>query len=150
MNEPDRDNQTSPADDHSSITADDVVPDDSWPVCPNCFKPVNPLRYYCDNCDSNEAVNPLASYMPFVRIRFACGIFGKMWRKIWHDKDTSIPVRLLCLLMILLFAPVMLVFGLPFVLTAKIKNPALRKAATIILCLLAFFLLLFLVPLSRF
>ena len=116
---------------------DEFIPDDAWPLCPNCLKPCNPLQNYCDNCDSNEAINPLASYMPFVRIRFVCGMYGKVWRKICYDKRTSIVVKAVYLLMIIMFAPVLLVFGLAFLLIGRIRNPHIEKAATIILYIVA-------------
>jgi hypothetical protein len=52
---------------------DELIPSDAWPVCPKCLKPCHPLQNYCPNCDSNEVLNPLASYMPFERIRFVYG-----------------------------------------------------------------------------
>lgn len=129
---------------------DDFVPEDSLPVCPKCLTPCHPLQNYCGNCDSNEAINPLASYMPFVRIRFVYGTFGKMWRKIWYDKDTSVINRLFCLFMIIVFAPVFLVLGLPFFLTVKIKPPFLQNVVTIILYIIALILLMALVSFSKF
>lgn len=143
MNEQDHNNL--PAEDYYEADKldDEFIPDDAWPVCPNCLKPCHPLQNYCDNCDSNEAINPLASYMPFVRIRFIYGVFGKMWRKIWYEKHTPMISRLFYLFMIIIFVPMFLVFGLPFALTDKIKNPQLQKTATIILYILVFVLLMF-------
>ncbi len=87
---------------------DDFIPDDAWPLCPNCLKPCNPLQNYCANCDSNEVVNPLASYMPFVRIRFNIGMFCKMWQRKWYDKEASIIFRLACWFVIILFTLIFL------------------------------------------
>ena len=53
------------------------IGEDAVPVCPNCLEPCDPLDYYCPYCDSNEAINPLASYMPYVRIRFHA---GNVWK----------------------------------------------------------------------
>ena len=61
---------------------DEFIPDDAQPLCRKCLNPCHPLQNYCGNCDSNEAINPLASYVPFVRIRFVYGMFGKMWRSV--------------------------------------------------------------------
>jgi hypothetical protein len=80
----------------------DFVPDDALPVCPNCLKPCNPLQNYCDSCGSNEVINPLTSYMPFVRIRFNIGMYGKLWRKIWGDEDMSIMLKLILSLLLIL------------------------------------------------
>jgi len=83
---------------------DEFVPYDAVPLCPKCLKPCHPLQYYCDKCDSNAAINPLASYMPFVRIRFNIGMVVKAWRKMLYDKESSIIFRLVCLFLIILFA----------------------------------------------
>ena len=114
-----------------------------WPLCPKCLTPCPPLASYCGNCDSNQAVNPLATYMPFVNIRFNYGAFGIMWRRIWHDKETSAPAKGLYLVVIILFAPILLVFGLPAVATSRIKDARLRNIATIALYLVLILLLVF-------
>lgn len=82
---------------------DEFIPEGAWPICPKCLKPCHPLQFYCHNCDSNEAINPLASYMPFVRIRFNTGMFGKMGRSIWYDKDTLGICKLFYIFMIIMF-----------------------------------------------
>ncbi len=130
----------------------DFVPEDAWPVCPKCFKPCNPLQNYCDNCDSNETINPLASYMPFVRIRFTAGMFGKIWRRIWNSKDTSIISKLFFLILIIFGAPIMLIVGCPLFLIGKIKDPQLQKTISIafyILLLVLFITYLFYVLVSH-
>ena len=121
---------------------DDFIPEDAWPVCPNCLKPCNPLQNYCANCDSNEVVNPLASYMPFVRIRFVYGIFGKMWRKMWYDEEASIIFRLVCLFLIGVFVPILLIVGLPLLLTGKIPEPKLRKITVAVFYIIAILMLM--------
>ncbi len=59
-----------------------------------------------------------------------------MWRTIWYDKDASIMFKWAALFMVILFAPVMLVLGLPFLLTGRVKNPTLKKTVLIILYVL--------------
>ncbi|MHC4501540.1 MAG: hypothetical protein ACYS21_20825 [Planctomycetota bacterium] len=81
---------------------DGLISGDAWPVCPQCFVPCHPLQNYCENCDSNEAINPLASYMPFVRIRFNIGMLIKLWRRIRYDKETSIMSALFYLLLLVM------------------------------------------------
>lgn len=73
---------------------DEYLPPDARPLCRSCLQPCNPLQYYCTNCDSNEAINPLASYMPYVRIRFNLGIFVKLCRYSWHH-DNPLLLRVL-------------------------------------------------------
>jgi len=73
---------------------DESIPAGAQPICPECLTPCHRLQYYCDNCGSNETINPLASYMPFVRIRFNVGMYGKLWRRIWFDKYTSPILKL--------------------------------------------------------
>ena len=98
-----------------------IVADDAVPLCPNCLRPCNPLDYYCLYCDSNEAINPLASYMPYVRIRFHAGMYGKLWRKSWSS-ETSPKLCWLYLLIAFLYQPVIFIIGLPFVILEKNKN----------------------------
>ena len=64
----------------SAVANDDYLPPDAKPLCPRCLQPCDPLQYYCSNCDSNEVINPLASYMPYLRIRFNIGVIGKLYR----------------------------------------------------------------------
>lgn len=122
---------------------DDFIPDDAQPLCPGCLTPCHPLQYYCGNCDSNDAINPLTPYIGFVNIRFNYGIFITMWRKIWCEKSTSIIGRLFYLFMITMFVPEFLVVGLPSFLIVKISSLGLRKTTVIILCIIAIVLLIF-------
>lgn len=116
---------------------DEFIPDDAQPVCRKCLNPCHPLQNYCGNCDSNEAINPLASYMPFVRLRFAYGMFGKMWRSVWYDEEASIIFRLFCLCLISLFAPILLIVGLPLLLIGRIPEPKLRKTTEVVFYIIA-------------
>ena len=106
---------------------DEFIPADARPLCLKCLKPCHPLQYYCDKCDSNNVINPLASYMPFVRIRFWCGFCGDMWRKVLYDKEASIILRSLCLFLTIAFAPILINVGLPLFLIEKIENPELQR-----------------------
>ena len=119
---------------------DEFIPDDAWPLCPKCLKPCHPLQNYCDNCDSNQVINPLASYMPFVNIRFNYDIYLTMWRKVWYDTKTSIMSRLFYLFMIAVFMPIFIVFGLPALLISKSNQPRLRETTIIALYIVAILL----------
>jgi len=130
------------ADKKSEELIDNFIPEDAQPVCPKCFKPCNPNHNYCTNCDSNEPINPLASYMPFERIRFITGMYGKIWRGIWNPEETSIIKTIFLLLIIILGAPILLIVGLPLLLIGKIKNTQLQKTATIVFYILLVVLLL--------
>jgi len=95
-------NNRATADDEGTKQLDDeFIPDDARPLCAKCLEPCHPLQYYCDKCDSNEVINPLASYMPWVRIRFNVGMVVKVWRKMLYDKEASIAFRLSCLFVII-------------------------------------------------
>jgi hypothetical protein len=96
------------------------VDEDAVPLCPNCLEPCDPFANYCPNCGSNEVINPLASYMPFVDLRFRIGMFGKLWRKTWAP-DTQRIDRGINILLLLLFCPLILLIGLPFVICEKVK-----------------------------
>ena len=66
-----------------------------------------------------------------------------MWRKIWYEEDTSTKCRLFYLFMIIIFAPVILIVGLPVLLIGQItKNPELRGTANTAFLVLAFLLLM--------
>ena len=121
----------------------DFIPNDAQPLCPRCLRPSHPLQHYCSNCDSNAVINPLTPYMPFLNIRFNYGGFCIMWRKIWYEEDTSTKCRLFYLFMIIIFAPLILIVGLPVLLIGQItKNPELRGTATTAFLVLAFLLLM--------
>ena len=124
---------------------DDFIPDDAQPLCLKCLKPCHPLQHYCDSCNSNDAINPLTPYMGFVNIRFNYGIFLTMWRKIWHEKDTSTISRLFYLFMINMFVPVFLIIGLPSLLIFRASRLGLRKATIITLFIIAIVLFIFFV-----
>ena len=107
------------------------IADDALPLCSNCLKPCHPLQNYCHGCGSNQVINPLASYMPFVNIRFNYGGLLIMWRKIWYRKDTRLVSRVFCLLVVAVLAPMLLVIG-----------PGLQKGAAAILVIVGLVLLL--------
>ncbi|MBA7657383.1 hypothetical protein ES703_65320 [subsurface metagenome] len=124
---------------------DEFDPSNATPLCMKCFKPCNPLQYYCDNCSSNDVINPVASYMPFVRIRFECGFFGNMWRCVWYERDRAVLLRLFCLIYICLSVPVLSLFGIPLLLIGISPRPALKGKEKAALCIVAcVFMLLYL------
>lgn len=129
---------------------DELIPDDARPLCLRCLEPCHPLQHYCANCDSNRVINPLTPYMPFLNIRFNYGGFCIMWRKIWYDEDTSIERRWFYLFMIVAFAPMMLVLGLPFSITDTIKNTQLRRTTIIIFYVLALVLMMVFFSFGKF
>ena len=97
------------------------VADDAVPVCPNCFEPCDPLDNYCPNCNSNEVINPLASYMPFESIRFKAGIFGKLWRRTWNP-ETALIDRGIYLCLFILSCPFVALIGLSYMIFGKLKS----------------------------
>lgn len=102
-----------------------ALAEDAVPLCPNCLEPCDPLDNYCTHCGSNEAINPLASYMPFVDIRFNTGIFGKLWRKCWNS-EIPILVRCLYIGIAFLFYPFIFCMGLPFLFADNINNAKVK------------------------
>ncbi len=123
---------------------DEFIPAGALPLCSKCLKPCNPLQNYCDSCDSNDVINPLASYMPFVRIRFMCGFCGDMWRTVLYDKEASIIIWTLCLFMTIAFAPILIIVGLSLFLIEKIENPGLqRRVETVFYILLVLLFILY-------
>ena len=120
---------------------DDFVPDGAWPLCPKCLTPCRPLEYYCPHCGSNDAINPLTPYIPFLNIRFNYDIFCTMWRKIWYDPQTLMVSRLFYLLMIALFVPFFIVLGMPFLLLGRLSQSRIKNTTIMLLCLIAIVLL---------
>jgi hypothetical protein len=59
--------------------ATDVSSVEVTPLCMNCLQPTDPHTYYCPNCQSNDAVNPLVTYLPFEGLRFTYGGLAKVW-----------------------------------------------------------------------
>jgi hypothetical protein len=146
MTEKDYDNSLHENEQANEITDDEFIPPDARPVCPNCFQPCSPLQNYCDNCNSNQVINPLASYMPFVNIRFNYDIFLTMLRKITHRNVSGLR-KGLYLFAIVIFAPVF-ALGLPFLLAAKIKNPLFKNILIAAICIIILALIIFLLLLK--
>jgi hypothetical protein len=129
---------------------DEFVPSDARPVCPNCLKPCNPLQNYFDNCDSNEVINPLASYMPLVRIRFNIVMLCKIWRRICYDEHTSLILKLFFLFIITLGVLFLPIAGLPLLLIGKISEPKLRDVTIIAFWVIAIAMLMVLIYFNIF
>ncbi len=130
---------------------DEFIPADARPVCLKCLKPCHRLQHYCNECDSNDVINPLTPYMPFLNIRFRCGFYGKMWRKVLYDKEASIILWSLCLFLTIAYAHILIIVGLPLYFIERIENPQLEKTVetvfyTLMAALLLIFFLLYSLP----
>lgn len=133
-----------PADFESAEEFDnDFIPDNALPLCVKCLKPCNPLQYYCDKCSSNDAINPLTPYIGYVNIRFHYDIFLTMWRKIWGNDGTSILIRLFYLIFIVVYAPIMVIVGVPMHFIYKIPQRRVRNTVLALLVLGLIALLIF-------
>jgi hypothetical protein len=127
---------SSPADFESAEQFDDdFIPDNALPLCAKCLKPCDPLQYYCDKCDSYDAINPLTPYIGFVNIPFNYGIYFTMWRKIWGEGETSIIIKLSYLLFIVIGLPIIVIVGVPMHLIYKIPQRQVRNAILVIFVL---------------
>ena len=102
------------------------VGDDAVPLCPDCLEPCNPLANYCPNCASNEAINPLASYMPFVDLRLRIGMVVKLLRKTWNS-DTPRGHRILYVAVFIVSMPVFFLLSLPFMVIGKLLSRKDKK-----------------------
>lgn len=127
---------------------DDFIPSDAKPVCPKCFRAYDPQAYYCPYCDANDTINPLTTYMPYIRIRFIYGFFGKMWNVIWYGKKASVLLRALCFFLMLIFVPYILILGFPFVLIRKFAPVSMRDSLNKVFSILVFIIFLLLLLLS--
>ena len=100
------------------------VAKDARPVCPNCLSECNPLQEYCDKCGSPSVINPLATYMPFVNIRFNYGGLMRMWHNVTASRRVSFVGKLFNMLILVVVAPIVIIIGLPFWLFNLIKVKA--------------------------
>ncbi len=122
---------------------------DAKPLCFDCLCECNPLSYYCEHCNSSNPINPLAAYMPFVRLRMICGFYVTAWRRMWYDKDISAAFRALLVLFVCFYIPCFTIFASLFLfydrktisaLPNKLKTPLI--AITVFVILLRFFWIL--------
>jgi len=89
-------------------------------VCERCLTPVaRPRQHYCSKC--GNATSDLARYIPFVNIAFNYSIFATLWQRI-RQPETPAGQRVFAVVIILLFAPVMLVVGVPLLIYRKLKG----------------------------
>lgn len=116
---------------------EEAVLSEAVPLCPNCLRPCDKYQFYCHHCDSNEAINPLASYMPFVRIRFNVGMVLKVFRKLFSSED-GLFKKVFCVFVILISAPVLLFFGLPLAFIEKVQDVELKRSLKIIFWIIVF------------
>lgn len=99
--------------------------DNSTPVCLNCIKPVDDLnQHYCPHC--GNVTGKYTRYMPFVNIQFNYSIFGTLWKKL-NTSKTVLPVKIICLFLIMVLAPAMLIVGIPVKLYYMIKSKTEKK-----------------------
>jgi hypothetical protein len=82
---------------------------DATPLCQNCLQPVNPHDYFCPHCNSNDAVNPMATYLPLLDLRFMYGTVGKLWHQILYGR-MSLGRRLLLATVMVITIPATLPF----------------------------------------
>ena len=121
--------------DNEMRNGEDKTAGEGVPVCSNCLRPYDDvLEYYCPHCGSNEAANPLTPYIPYVNIRFNVGMVGKLWRRFQHRQNATIARRLLDLLILLLYFP-LLILATPFVVYAKWKSRKRRGAIRVLCCI---------------
>ena len=89
-------------------------------VCERCFTPVAHSRqHYCAKCGT--ATSDLARYIPFVNIAFNYSIFATLWQRI-RQPETPAAHRVIAMIIILIFAPVMLAVGVPLLIYNKLKG----------------------------
>ena len=99
--------------------------DSDSPICLNCTKPVESSnQHYCPHC--GNITGEYTRYVPFVNIRFNYSIFESLWKKLKSNK-TIFPVRIIYLFLILVFAPIMLIVGIPVSLYYTIRRKFEQK-----------------------
>ncbi|MCK5565476.1 MAG: hypothetical protein KAJ07_09540 [Planctomycetes bacterium] len=120
---------------------------DAKPLCLDCLCECNPLSYYCQHCSSFNPINPLAAYIPFVRLRFHYGLYCTAWRRIWHDKDISNAFRILLILFVSFYMPLVAIVGLVFLFLYKDSTPGVSTKLKISLTItMVLFIVLRILP----
>jgi hypothetical protein len=115
---------------------------DAIPLCLHCLRPCNPYDYYCSNCDSNDTVNPITAYLPFVQIRYNYGFFGKVWRKVWYENQTAEIIKILYLFFIAFFVPFLLLAGIFILFISRKERADLSKQDKIFFYVLSILLII--------
>ena len=103
----------------SELSRDDVENCENA-LCTKCLAPVeSPLQHYCPRCAN--ITGQFTGYIPFVNIPFQYSIYETLWKKIEHRQDSRIS-RIIAVIFILIFAPIILLVGIPILLYRKIKK----------------------------
>jgi hypothetical protein len=98
---------------------ENIIEEESQPLCPQCLTPFEPSQHYCLNC--GETVGNYTRYIPFINIPFQVQFSAQVWKKFWSG-DTSIIFKIgLFPILITLWGPLFLV-GLPFEIWKKYKK----------------------------
>ena len=83
----------------------DTTDPDTLPLCLKCLSPATPLQYYCDKCTGDDVINPLTPYIGFVNIRFNCGMYCTLWRRLWYDSNMKTWLKTFSLLLLIIIFP---------------------------------------------
>ena len=120
--------QPVPPDPWDEIIDKRELEDSSVPICLNCSKPVENInQHYCPHC--GNVTGEYTRYIPFVNIQFNYSIFGVLWGKL-NDRKVVLPVRVIYFLLVMVFAPVMLIVGIPVGLYHIVKGKSKPKDST--------------------
>ncbi len=93
---------------------------EALPVCIKCFKEVkNKNQHYCSKC--GHITGEYTRYIPFVNLAFNYSIFENLWDDLIGE-NKSLLKRLLSFILILLLAPIMLLFGIPILISSKLNR----------------------------
>ncbi len=94
--------------------------EEALPICIKCFKEVeNKNQHYCSKC--GHITGEYTRYIPFVNLAFNYSIFGNLWNDL-IGKDKSLFKRVFSFILILLLAPIMLIFGIPVLIFSKLNS----------------------------
>jgi predicted amidophosphoribosyltransferase len=111
--------KTSP-DPWSDILSVDELEKLDHALCTKCQSPVaSPRQHYCPSC--GNVTGEFTGYIPFVSIPFSCSLYETLWTKL-KTKDGPIIGRLFACLMLLCFAPLILIVGIPIQCYLRIKS----------------------------
>ena len=96
------------------------------PVCTKCLASIaGEDQHYCPNC--GNATGGFTRYVPFVNIRFNYSLFATLWGRL-KDPGASVASKVVSGTVILLTTPLMLLFGLPFLVYGSRAAASVRLA----------------------
>jgi hypothetical protein len=89
------------------VSAERADTAEGQPLCLRCLKPIDPPLDYCVHCGG--ATGQFTEYIPFVNISWYTDACKIMWRKAWIEPGVPFFQRLVCMIIIVPYVPIVAV-----------------------------------------